>query len=574
MGVEAGASVTPYLWMALSEHFDAIVIGSGFGGSVVTCRLAEAGFRVCCLERGQAYPPGSFPRSPARMRTNFWDPSEGLLGLFNVWAFQGINALVGAGLGGGSLIYANVLLRKDEQWFEEDGWRWPVDRATLDPYYDRVERVMQPQRYPVDHSPYNTTWKTNAMRQAAAALGMQFDTPPLAITFANEGREPVPGERIAEEHRNLHDRDRYTCMLVGECDVGCNYGSKNSVDYTYLSIAKRNGADIRTLCEVKAFRPRREGGFEVEYVTHDLASLGRKTDTKRLPRTTVTADRLIVSAGTIGTSYLLLRNRANFPDFNNHLGTKFCGNGDLLGLLLRCTDPKTALRQNVDPSHAPVITSYLRAADALDDPGAKRRGFYIEDGGHPEFINWLLEAAQVPGLVHRFVQFAWLRVRSMFSTDPRSDLSREISALFGKCDLASSSFPILGMGRDVADGRMRVNRRDFLEVDWNTATSKDYFEGLRGKMVELAKFLHADFRDNPIWYFKRVVTVHPLGGCPMGHDPADGFTDAFGRVFGYDGLYIADGSVLPGPVGANPAMSIAALAERTAQRIIEKRGRA
>ena len=158
-------------------HFDAVIVGSGFGGSVMAYRLAEAGLRVCLLERGKAYPPGSFPRSPYRMRTNFWDPSDGLHGLYNFWGFRGLDALVSSGLGGGSLIYANVLLRKDEKWFvKEDvlngGYEyWPVTRAELDPHYDRVERMLRPQRYPFDLPPYDETSKTRAFRTATERLG-------------------------------------------------------------------------------------------------------------------------------------------------------------------------------------------------------------------------------------------------------------------------------------------------------------------------------------------------------------------------------------------------------------------
>src|SRR5918911_1619171 len=124
-------------------HFDAVIVGSGFGGSVMAYRLAEAGLRVCLLERGKAYPPGTFPRTPAGLARNFWDPSEKLYGMFDVWSFSGIESLVSSGLGGGSLIYANVLLRKDEEWFVDDdgvgnGYRrWPVDRAALEEHYDR-----------------------------------------------------------------------------------------------------------------------------------------------------------------------------------------------------------------------------------------------------------------------------------------------------------------------------------------------------------------------------------------------------------------------------------------------------
>src|SRR4051812_7195569 len=155
------------------EHFDVIIVGSGFGGSVMAWRLAEAGLRVCVLERGKAYPPGSFPRSPYSMRRNFWDPSQGLHGLLNLWSFKGLGGVVASGLGGGSLIYANVLLRKEEKTFvhenlQDGGYEdWPVTREDLEPHYDAVEKMMGTQRYPFEHEPYSHTAKTIAMKLAA-----------------------------------------------------------------------------------------------------------------------------------------------------------------------------------------------------------------------------------------------------------------------------------------------------------------------------------------------------------------------------------------------------------------------
>ena len=133
-------------------HFDAIIIGSGFGGSVMAYRLAEAGMSVCVLERGQPYPPNSFPRAPFKMKRNFWDPSVGLYGMFNVWSFKGSGALVSSGLGGGSLIYANVLIRKDPKWCTtqnlDDGSyeHWPVSYDDLEEHYGRVEEMMNVQK--------------------------------------------------------------------------------------------------------------------------------------------------------------------------------------------------------------------------------------------------------------------------------------------------------------------------------------------------------------------------------------------------------------------------------------------
>src|SRR2546423_12595147 len=157
-------------------HYDAVIIGSGFGGSVMAYRLADAGLKVCLLERGKAYPPGSFPRSPYWMQRNFWNPSSGLYGMFNIWSFEGINSVVSSGLGGGSLIYANVMLRKDEKWFvKEDlhdgGYEyWPVTRADLDPHYERGDGMQKAQGHPFGRPPYNSTLKTIALHKAAQQL--------------------------------------------------------------------------------------------------------------------------------------------------------------------------------------------------------------------------------------------------------------------------------------------------------------------------------------------------------------------------------------------------------------------
>ncbi len=323
--------------MSLDTHYDAIVVGSGFGGSVTAYRLAEAGKRVLVLERGRPYPPGSFTRSPYRARESFWDPPRGLVGMYHYWSFKGIDALVSAGLGGGSLIYANVFIRKDERWFvKEDlnagGYEyWPVDRETLDPHYDRVEQMIGLQRFPIEHEPYASTPKTLAFKEAADALGYEHFHPQLAVTFANQGRPPVPGEAIEEELKNLHGRTRTTCQMCGECDVGCNYGAKNTLDYNYLTHAKHQGAEIRTLADVRRFEPREGGGYHVHYADLDAGA------PEAPPTVHLTCDHLILSAGTLGTTNLLLRNRAVLPGLSSKIGTRFCGNGDLLTLVLNTT---------------------------------------------------------------------------------------------------------------------------------------------------------------------------------------------------------------------------------------------
>jgi cholesterol oxidase len=528
------------------------------------------------LERGKAYPPTSFPRSPNGVKHNFWDPSEGLHGMFDVWSFSGLDALCASGLGGGSLIYANVLLRKDEHWFvkenlAEGGYEnWPVTRAELDPHYDRVERRIGIQRLPFDQEPYAGTPKVIAFREAAERLGLDWTLVPLAVTFANDGSPAVPGQPISEPAPNLHGRTRQTCRLCGECDVGCNYGAKNTLDYTYLTDAWRAGADLRTRCEVRAFEPIEHGGYAVHYVRHDPRSEGSPTNTSALTRETLTCGRLILSAGTLGTTWLMLRNRSALPGLSSQLGHGFSGNGDLLTFALRSSekgpDGKRRARA-IEPACGPVITSAIRIPDALD--GAEGRGFYLEDAGYPEFASWMLQLLDAPDAtaeaMPHLVHYLWSLLRGR----RQSEIGGLASSLLGNCDLSSGALPLLGMGRDVPNGRMTL-AADLLEVDWSKdGASGPYFDHVREVSRNVAHQLGADFLDNPIWHEGRVITVHALGGCRMGSSQQEGVVDPYGRVFGCPGLHIADGSVMPGPVGANPSLTIAALADRFADSILE-----
>ena len=561
--------------MSLDSHYDAIIVGSGFGGSVTAYRLAEAGKRVLVLERGRPYPPGSFTRSPYRARESFWDPPRGLVGMYHYWSFKGIDALVSAGLGGGSLIYANVFIRKDENWFvhedmSDGGYEyWPVNREDLDPHYDRVEQMLNLQRYPFDHEPYASTPKTIAFKEAAEANGLEWFLPKLAVTFANKGRPPVPGEAIEEDLVNLHGRTRTTCQLCGECDVGCNYGAKNTLDYNYLTHAKHHGAEIRTLSDVRRIGPRASGkGYEVTYA--DLGEHPEHPTTYDL-----TCDHLILSAGTLGTTNLLLKNRSAFPGLSRKLGSRFCGNGDLLTLILNTTKVTDGVREPriVDPGYGPVITSTARMPDA-SDPGGSGRGFYLQDAGFPQHLAWILHVISAPKQLWRWREGAAYLVKNWLSKNATTDVTGHIADLMLPSELSAGGLPLLGMGRDVPDGRMFL-RNGELDIDWRKASGSDeYFNRLRNTSRDFATALGGRFADNPLWFLKRVITVHPLGGAPMGRHAGEGVVDSYGNVFGHPGLHIADGSVMPGPTGPNPSFTIAALADRFADQIIDPDRRA
>jgi cholesterol oxidase len=489
--------------------------------------------------------------------------------MFDIWAFRGIESVVSSGLGGGSLIYANVMLRKDPAWFVDDApdqppRPWPVSYADLEPYYEAAEAMMGVQRYPFDAAPYSATPKTRAMHQAAQTLGLDWRLPPLAVSFASPGQPPVPGQPLTEEHQNLHGKPRVTCRLCGECDIGCNDGAKNTLDYTYLSRAADAGAVIRPLCEVRRIDRRdAAGGYRVGYTQRDAEQPG----TARA--VTVTGDRLVIGAGTYGSTFLLLRNRAAFPGLGPALGTRFSGNGDLLTLLRhsRRVARHALVARDLDPEFGPVITSAIRMPDTLDGDGPAGRGFYIEDGGNPSFLDWILQTADAPSMAARIGRFAVRRVWSHLKGNPRSNIGDDVSGLFGGGAASAATMPVLAMGRDIPNGTFSL-RNGSLELDWSTSASSAYFDRVEATLRQLAEALEAGLANTPLWLFKRVITVHPLGGVPMGADPGTGVVDGWGESFAYPGLHVVDGSVMPGPVGANPSLTIAAFAERAAAHII------
>jgi cholesterol oxidase len=560
--------------------YDAIVIGSGFGGSVMTLRLAAAGRRVLLLERGRRYPPGSFPRSPYRMGRALWDPSEGLYGMFSVWSFDRLGAIVGSGLGGGSLIYANVLLRKDPEWFvQEDGdgevvERWPISRDDLEPHYDDAEPMLGAQRYPFDSEPYASTPRTRAFHDAATRLGWQPFLPPLAVTFAADGRPPAIGEPIPEAagRENLHGMARSTCRLCGECDIGCNYGAKNTLDFNYLSQAARAGAEIRDRCEVREIEHREGGGYAVRYVEHDLDLEGIPHDTESLPLHEVVATRVVLSAGSLGSTWLLLRNHRRLGGSWPALGTRFSGNGDLLTLAVKPRD-SSGRPIRVEGGVGPSITVAARFPGDPDPgapPGTPGRGYYIEDAGYPDLLSWVVHSASLPlWLMRQLHTIKRLAMRAL-GRGSDADMSAELSRLLGDAELSAGLLPLLGMGREVPGGSLGL-RKGRLHTTWSPEASRAYFDAVRAHQAELAVELGARHQDNPVWHLgRRVITVHPLGGAPMGRSRAEGVVDPMGRVFGHPGLYVADGSVMPGTVGPNPSLTIAAVAERFAQGILDE----
>jgi cholesterol oxidase len=486
------------------------------------------------------------------MAANFWDPAERLYGLYDVWSFRKFDALVSSGLGGGSLIYANVLLRKPKNWFPgapeggpADGPEsWPLGYDELDEYYKRAEAMLGVSTYPY----VEETLKTREFRDAAGRAGLNWKPAPLAVTFSKPG-EPMGLPIVGD---NLHGVPRYTCRLCGQCDLGCNFGSKNTTDVTYLSVAVNHGAEVRTLHEAKSIRPDPAGGYVVEYIQHD------PDDRLSMPcPQKVRAKTVVLAAGTFGSTYLLLTSRARLPRVSPRLGSRFSGNGDYLGFLTG------SHYGELDSSSAPVITGMVTD----DRDPAKGRGFIVQDGGYPLAADWVGEAA---GLPRRALGLAGALIRARLSKERRARVSSGLVRALGDSRISRSTMPMLGMGRDRPEGVLRLGRAGDLEADWKMDSSTAVHSGIRAVMAKLAHQLDSRFRDGPSSLLSRMITVHPLGGCPMGRDAAEGVVDDHGEVHRYAGLFVADGSVLPGPAGANPSLTIAALAERFSERILER----
>lgn len=538
---------------------DCVVIGSGFGGAVTALRLAEEGWRVVVLERGRPWPPGSFPRRPRHVPRMFWDPPSGRHGYLDVWSFSGMRTVVAAGLGGGSLIYANVLKRKPASTFaDEPGERWPLTAADLGPHYARIEALMAPEPYPAALAPYDDVGRPRHLPAAARALGLAAEHPPLAVRFASRpGEAPVPRAPVHEEVANLHGVPRTTCTLCGECDVGCNSGAKESLDVGLLTRARAAGAVLRCLAEARTLQREADGTWTVGYVQHAAGRDGVDPgllDPDPAERRTITARHVVLAGGAIGTNRLLAANRHVLPGLSPALGRRMSANGDLLGFFLGAREP-------LDPGSAPVITTSVEVPAERSPSG---RAFYVQDGGHPSFVDWLWNLLDAPDQVRAGLSVGWRRVRDRLLGRRDPQLGDELARLAGPGEAAGGMMPFLAMGRDRPTARFTVDDDGEPDVVWDG--DAPYFDGVREVAAQLAGELGARFREAP---GGGVLCAHPLGGCGLAETPEEGVADPFGRVHGLPGLHVHDGAAMPGPVGPNPSLTIAAVASRCTDALLE-----
>jgi cholesterol oxidase len=515
------------------QSYDAVVIGSGFGGGIAACRLAEAGQRVCVLERGKRFQPEEFPDEPSPEM--LWHESLNPNGLFDVRMMRDVSVITAAGVGGGSLVYANVQLRAPADVFERD-WPTAIDRQVLDPWYDRTEEALQPVPTPADPE----LPKVRAFAAAGRNAGREAKTLPIAVHFGEEREHPFSGVR------------QKGCENLGRCDVGCPVNARNTIDVTYIARAEAHGAEVRPLHLAEEIEPPSQpgGNWRVSF-----SHLGDGDDGS------VAAPTLILAAGTIGSPRLLLKNRRRLPNLSEALGSRFSGNGDALGLAF---DPAAPDVQGARNDYGPVMTSFL---DYTAD-----RHLILADGGLPANFDFLLDAARGVNVIRGWRRWL-LRLRNALIHLGWSDQPlrpREVHPKQRESDVDSLIF--LMIGRDAANGQMRLTplfRR--FDIRWSKDASAKLFADLERTAREVA-----DGSEAKLFYaleggpLSKFMTVHPLGGCPMADDPARGVVDDVGRVHGYPGLRVLDGSIVPTALGVNPSKTIAALAERGVAQLVEE----
>lgn len=502
-----------------------VVVGSGFGGAVTACRLAQAGAEVTVLERGRRWGLGAHP-FPRKFGDPWaWDPHRGP---FEVHLHGDVRLVLVAGVGGGSLLYSNVHLRMPADGF--DGWPDGWTREELDPYYALVETMLDVR--PIDRrQPCGVPKRTDRLEEAAKYLERsdQYFRPPLAVNFGPAG-EPA---------RNRYGMCQEGCRHCGKCSVGCNYGAKNSLDKNYLPLAVRRGARIRADREVT--------GLSVVDDVYQVTSCNRVTGETEVDH----ADYLVLAAGALGTTSLLRTHGRRLGASSPRIGDRYSANGDAVRIATGTTWPW-------EPTRGPAITAGILCVEgaAADAPW-----FLVEDGGIPPLLSRddVFRPSEDPGRRHFAPDEDLVKPDADDGLAPPEEEPDELP-LLGLDHVAI----LLAMGRDSADGQIGWREDGHPDVEWPDPGPLLPTE--EGVMDALATSLGGQQRGPD----GVRVSVHSLGGAVMGDGPETGVVGSDGLVFGTKAVYVVDGAALPSATGVNPSHTIAAVAERNAERLARK----
>jgi cholesterol oxidase len=529
-------------------NFDVIVIGSGFGGAITACRLAEAGYKVLILERGRRWNKNTYPS----VTNKDWIWKHEAPELLNGWAdlrvFPNMSVIQGAAVGGGSLIYANISTEAKPDVFQPP-WPPEITYNELKPHYNAVAKFMNVQQVPENQWPE----RTRLMRDGANAIneGQRFRRLGLAVSFdPNLSFAPndPPPDLPVKTFVNAQGRAQAYCTHLGLCDAGCPIDAKNTLDLTYIAQAENKGADVRPLHIVKTIEPI-IGGYRLHFDRLENGQRIAGAETARL---------VIVAAGSLGSTELLFRCRDEYktlPHVSQFLGRNWSSNGDFL-------TPALYPLRNVSPSKGPTITSTI---DFLDR-SQSGQSFWIEDGGIPDLLGYFKES-----------QFK----RSWFGHLHSDVLVNFINQSLQRRDAFANIMPWFAQGVDAADGLLQFKRHWWqfgfgakrLHLHWDITKSRPVFDAIERMHQRLSEKTGGKPMVSPTWtIFKDLITPHPLGGCNLGTTAANGVVNHKGEVFGHQNLFVSDAAIIPTALGVNPSRTIGALAERIAS-IIKAEGR-
>ncbi len=556
---------------------DVLVVGSGYGGAVAAMRLAGEGRRVYLFERGKEYALGDFPEHlgelPGHIRFHRGaepDPIGDAAALFDLRLGAKVSALVGNGLGGGSLINASVALEPEPYIFEREEWPEALrrDARELRESMAAIRDLLMVQEDP------EQTPKRVAFARLVGALGGVCKPAPISVAF-----RPGPNRVGVEQN---------ACVRCGNCVTGCNRGAKGTLAMNVLPLAKARGARLYTGATVDSVQPGPHGTWIARF---------RRTASAKGPLRNeyyeITARDVILAAGTFGSTEILQRSeRAKFITPSKALGSRFSTNGDLLAFGYAQRSPVNAVavrgslapREPGKPNRAgPTITSHAR----LNWGGLWNWRLLLEDGAVP---------ASLARVLGEIVGFRSLGKRYEKDALPAWFLDRPSEDPLGVHPEALQHTQILlGMGDDGAPGTLALEG-EAMAIRWpkeHTPSEKFFAEvDLKLRGAEDSGFDGGDYLPNPFWQALPsdvakemeegapgglMLTVHPLGGCPMGESASGGVVDHLGRVFDdrgghHEGLHVMDGAIIPRALATNPFLTIAALADRSAKALLRRRG--
>ncbi len=518
----------------LPETWDFLIVGSGFGGSVSALRLVEKGYRVLVLEKGRRFAPDDFPKTNWNLKRWLWLPSVGFRGLFKMTFLKHVTALSGVGVGGGSLVYANTLPVPGDDFFAAPSWSSLADwKAELKAHYATAKRMLGVTRNPIMTRP------DEVLREVAREIGREadFHLTDVAVWFGEAG-VTVPDPFFGGE-----GPDRTGCIACGGCMIGCRHNAKNTLDRNYLYLAEKRGLDLEADTEVAWVKPA-GGGYEV------TARQGTSLFPSRRTVKTYRAANVIFSGGVLGTVELLLKLRASadgLPNLSPRLGDLVRTNSEvLMGVVTGKRDEdlskgiaissivKTDEHSHLEPVRYPAGSGFFRLLALPHAPGNTVVERLLNAAGmmlrHPvkTLKTWL-----VPDWAKSTMILLYMRT---VEGTLRMGLGRGVRTLFRR-------------GLTTAEGTGPRAKAWVPEATELTRRVEKHLDGYTQSMITET-------------LFGIPTTAHILGGCCMGASNATGVIDSKHRVFGYDGLYVIDGSAISANPGVNPSLTITALAER------------